>query len=72
LERREFVTGLLGAAVSPVVVRRSLRLIAYITSNTDNVPDSMWAASFRKSLALADFGVPPNVRFAGPAPRFFS
>src|SRR5260370_12757623 len=54
LKRGDFVAGLFGAAAWPVVARAQqperLRLIAYITSNAENGPDSMWAASFRKGL----------------------
>jgi putative ABC transport system substrate-binding protein len=52
--RREFIAGLLGLLVWPVVAGAQqpdrLRLIAYITSNAENGPDSMWATAFRKGL----------------------
>jgi putative ABC transport system substrate-binding protein len=66
LNRREVVAGLAGAAAWPSVARAQqperLRLIAYITSNAENGPDSIWAASFRKGLEERGWVEGRNVR----------
>jgi putative ABC transport system substrate-binding protein len=54
MKRREFIAGLAGATAWPMGTRAQqadrLRRIAYVTSNPENGPDAMWAASFRKGL----------------------
>src|ERR1700692_662837 len=66
LRRREFVAGLVGTAAWPVLSRAQQperqRLIAYITSNAENGPDSIWAASFRKGLEQRGWIDGRNVR----------